>query len=625
MSANAFVAAMDKRQLGENGAAELTAKGVGNALVALFFELVRSLSDASLATLTKAALAEASDASAYADLIVLAFQTRATRGMGKGEKALFYKLLALLDEKAMLATLHLVPHFGYWKDFLLIQEVPSISAAIKSKALELMSEQLKSDSAELEAAEKEKRMPKLSLCAKYAPREGSHFDKKGLGLAKKLSKALFGEANEAASKRKYRKLVSSLNTALNTTEVLMAANRYEEIEFSRVSSLCLQRYRKAFLNESLKAPVPVNMQETGNRHPHDEGRVAARKALRAAIGKKVVNGKQLFPHEIVEKCTSHNKALSTLERELMHAQWETVRESTRKAMEEAAAEREQAVRQSLGEGSGLADLASLKATLPKPIDLGKLVALVDVSGSMHGTPMMVAIALGILVAELSAPAFRDRVLTFESKPNWVDLSGFASIEEKAKALQRAPWGGSTNFEAACEKILHVVETEKLKPDDVPDLIVFSDMQFNDAGVARKTTWETHYERLVRRFEEVGKRVRGEPYPAPRIIFWNLRGAMGFPVDAHAPNTQMLSGFSPSLMKLLLSGKDLIGDEKEVTMPDGKVKVVREGPTPEETVRKALDDSAFDSVRLALTGVKEGPLAAYSFATEGFEMVDIEMD
>ena len=38
----------------------------------------------------------------------------------------------------------------------------------------------------------------------------------------------------------------------------------------------------------------------------------------------------------------------------------------------------------------------LRAALPKPIDLGKLVPLVDVSGSMFGTPMEVAIALGIL-------------------------------------------------------------------------------------------------------------------------------------------------------------------------------------------------------------------------------------
>lgn len=38
-------------------------------------------------------------------------------------------------------------------------------------------------------------------------------------------------------------------------------------------------------------------------------------------------------------------------------------------------------------GAGLADLAALRAALPKVIDLGKLVALTDVSGSMSGQPL----------------------------------------------------------------------------------------------------------------------------------------------------------------------------------------------------------------------------------------------
>ena len=89
------------------------------------------------------------------------------------------------------------------------------------------------------------------------------------------------------------------------------------------------------------------------------------------------------------------------------------------------------------------------------------------------------------------------------------------------------------------------------------------------GDFRRDTWETHHERLVRRFAEVGWKVCGEPYAAPRIVYWNLRGdTAGFPVQADAPNTQMLSGFSPALLKLVLSGEDLVGDKKEVVMPDG---------------------------------------------------------
>ena len=188
-------------------------------------------------------------------------------------------------------------------------------------------------------------------------------------------------------------------------------------------------------------------------------------------------------------------------------------------------------------------------------DLGKLVPLVDVSGSMGGTPMEAAIALGILVSELSHAAFRHRALTFESRPSWVDLSGSAKIADKVRCLEAAPWGGSTDFKAACEMILQAAQAARLKPDEVPDLIVFSDMQFDQAHGGGRGSWETHHERLTRRFAEVGRAVCGEPYAAPRIIYWNLRGdTAGFPVAADAPNTQMLSGFSPSLLKLVLSGK-----------------------------------------------------------------------
>ena len=82
---------------GENGALEHS--DAGSPLVALFFKLVRSLPDDSLASLTAAVPAEPAS---LADLTVLAFQTRATRGMGKGEKDLFFKMLAALPVEAAL-------------------------------------------------------------------------------------------------------------------------------------------------------------------------------------------------------------------------------------------------------------------------------------------------------------------------------------------------------------------------------------------------------------------------------------------------------------------------------------------------------------------------------------------
>ena len=66
-----------------------------------------------------------------------------------------------------------------------------------------------------------------------------------------------------------------------------------------------------------------------------------------------------------------------------------------------------------------------------------MVSLVDVPGSMGGTPMYVAIALGILVSELSAPAFANRCITFSERPRWVKLPAEGSIVEKVEKLKRA--------------------------------------------------------------------------------------------------------------------------------------------------------------------------------------------
>ena len=125
--------------------------------------------------------------------------------------------------------------------------------AIKAKIVELVKEQLIADEAALDAATPGGEAPKLSLLGKWAPREGGAHDRKAK-LASLIATAMFG-ANKPAAQRKYRQLVAKLNAALGTTEVLMAANRWAEIQFSGVASLCLQRHRKAFLNEALKGTL----------------------------------------------------------------------------------------------------------------------------------------------------------------------------------------------------------------------------------------------------------------------------------------------------------------------------------------------------------------------------------
>jgi hypothetical protein len=366
--------------------------------------------------------------------------------------------------------------------------------------------------------------------------------------------------------------------------------------------------RKAFLNEKVGSVPASHEDETGNRHPENNVRVACRKRLREELVEQKIcklKGKQLFPHELTSKFTTGR--ISTLEADVLQQQWNDIRENVKAAMSTA------------GDGDG------------KAIDLGNLVAIADVSGSMSGIPMDVSIALSILVSELAAPEFANRFITFSESPAWIALDEGMTMSEKVQTTANAPWGMNTDFAKAMDMILTTAVDAKLKPNEIPDLIVFSDMQFDAAatsyrhGRAKQAKWETQHERLVRKFMEAGMKACGEPWSPPQIIYWNLRGdTNGFPAQADSAGVTMLSGFSPSLLKLLLSGEALEQDiVKEVINEDGDVVVVKEKvkKTPYDTLRAALDDVEYDKVREVLGRSKEGLLAEYDFEPRVIEDED----
>lgn len=598
---------------GENGAAELSS--TSDPRLDLFFALVRDLPADRLCRLVNNCFTSSvvrSEEMAV-DMFVLAFQTRDCRG-GKGERSLFIKLfleLASRFPKTAVGILPLIPEYGYYKDLFLIaghiiendfETLLPISQAV----LQLAADQLLKD---LTAQPKD-----VSLLAKWAPREKSSQG----SLARLLAEKMFPQSKTARAQ--YRKALSKLNASLGTVEVHMCSHAWDQIEPTAVPSLCLTRHRKAFLNEKLDSGPSRVQLETGNRFPDDKNRVACRTRVREALvstGEKKLKGKQLFPHEITRLLMDYSSK-SSLEMDIFNAQWQSIRTATEEALTAKRAE----------------TAGSETPSLENRVDLGKLVALVDVSASMSGIPMEVAIALGILVSELADPAFANRVITFDENPTWCTFEADASIADKVQIAQSAPWGGSTDFEKAMELILDVAVNAKLTPEEIPNLIVFSDMQFNeasshtgyysdpywsDSSSPRQggDSWETHHERIVRRFAEAGVKVCGKPYPAPEITYWNLRGnTVGFPVDANAPSVRMLSGFSPSLLKLMLSGESLdemviVGEE---VVEDGEVVAVRKRAKvdPLSTLRKALDDPKYDKVRAILSDSSEGVLSTYNF-------------
>jgi len=595
---SSFMAAMDQhvvplqhRAFTENGRPSVSNQGVGDARIAAFFKLVRGLSEAGIKEHVEAIIQQAavtSDQEALVDLFVLWASTRDVRG-GKGERELANKMLAMLSQHfpaTVAALMPLVPEYGSWKDAAILLQSEKLAPATREALLAMYVAQLKAD---IEAE-------KPSLAGKWAPREKSASGK----LSKELARCLFpDEVHPAPS---YRKALAGINRTLGTVEVKMCEGDWKNIKPSAVPAACLTKKRKALMNLKVKGSGPRS--DDADRVTCAEQFAEYAAECRKDPKKAKMHGRVQHPHEMVKQYLGGRRGQE--EDPILEAQWIDLRERMRVEV-----------------GAEGADATEKGA-------LGKMVPLVDVSGSMGGTPMEVAIALGILISEVAHPAVRDRFLTFETEPRWHAMQPEWSLHEKVSSAKVAPWGGSTDFSKALKLLLDACVKGGVPPAEVAELqlVVLSDMQFNAAGgyggysrpvqtwrvsspynSSHSTSrgWETQYDELVREFAQAGLKSKWkEAYPVPRVIFWNLRGdTKDFPVSSDTVGVDMVSGFSPNLLKLFLSGSL---DEAVAQMGLEEEEKPRQDPMV--TVRKALDDERYFAVREVCAQVGEGALAGY---------------
>eukprot|EP00936_MAST-01D_sp_MAST-1D-sp1_P000530 g530.t1 len=615
-----------------NGADAYTAAGVGEPLVALWFKLVRGLDREALRELIANALA-AGGAQIREDLMIMAFQVRDVRH-GKGERDLFVHMLLECFTSfpaGVLALLPQVGEYGCWRDLkLLIAQIDRDIAAgavssrelsgLRSAALDTMAKQLLADRdvddqhestppiADVEGEE----APKISLCAKWAPRESQ---KRFKAQARELALRVFpaatsanGPASAARSRRCYRQLLSHLNTRLQTVELKMCSGRWADIVPHTLPARCLHTRKAALLNQPATRGALQRAKAQARRSgkpaqsflrsaADDEDRIScAENMVRHLVAGKGVHGRTVDVHSLVNTYLRnrhlHHPALGGAAAPdapdlVVEAQWADIR---RKYSEAAA------------------DPDSTCA-------LGKYVVLADVSGSMSGDPMAVSIGLAVLVSELAHPTFRDKFVTFESEPRWHSLAGLDTLHAKVRSAASAPWGGSTNFAKAMRLLLDTCVSADLGVDDVPEaLLVVSDMQFDCANhsynrwngcygdnrqPAEPEGWSSEYAKIKAAWD-------AENLQCPEIIFWNVAAnTASYPAASATEGVQMLSGFSHNLLKLLMEGeREEEEQEKEDEANTGETagsarKRQKLATTPLATMRRALNHEAYSPLRDAL--------------------------
>jgi Domain of unknown function (DUF2828) len=86
------------------------------------------------------------------------------------------------------------------------------------------------------------------------------------------------------------------------------------------------------------------------------------------------------------------------------------------------------------------------------------------------------------------------------------------------------------------------------------ILILSDMEFN---IATGTSWHTRSNWNPTAQEMIEKMYSDAGYKMPKVVYWNLSARNdNFPVKFDKQGTALVSGFSPSMLKNLLGGKEI---------------------------------------------------------------------
>lgn len=291
------------------------------------------------------------------------------------------------------------------------------------------------------------------------------------------------------SPKYYRKTLVGLTKVVETQ---MCANDWDNIEFSKVPSLASARYKKAFNRHTTNFADYVN-------------------ALISGDTSVKVNAGAVYPYDVLKGVGTYN-FFNKVESNHVIAQWNA---------------------------------------LPNFVGDANILPMVDVSGSMScpaggprsksGTTCLdVAISLGLYLSDKNTGKFKDTFLTFSTSPELLTLKG--NIVEKSQQMAKSTWHMSTNLHAAFDQVLSVATQFKVPQSEMPEiLLIMSDMQFNQCSRFDDSAMEM----IERKYAAAG-------YTAPQVVFWNLNSSDNVPVKSDKSGVALVSGFSPAIMKAILT-------------------------------------------------------------------------
>lgn len=300
------------------------------------------------------------------------------------------------------------------------------------------------------------------------------------------------------TQRQYRKMLSELRGRINVVEKLMSAGKWNEIQFDKIPSKAGLIYRNAFARRDI---------------------IAKKYEAFAKDTKTKVNAGALYPYEIVGKARdiSRSYPLDNTERLMINKYWDNLTDYIHD-----------------GVFDGL--------------------CVVDTSGSMWGTPMNVALSLGMYCAEKARGPFANHFITFSERPELIEFIGVDFVDKVHRA-EHASWGWNTNIEAVFDLLLSTAIKTHCRREEIPkSIVIVSDMEFDTCGGDGLN--ETLFETIQRKWDEYG-------YQIPKLYFWDVNARHDLIPMKDQDGITFVSGFSPVLFEQIIKGKtatDLMFDK-----------------------------------------------------------------
>lgn len=300
--------------------------------------------------------------------------------------------------------------------------------------------------------------------------------------------------------RQYRKMLSAGRKYLDIVERKMSANQWERIRYESVPSKANLVYNSAFLR-------------------HDEER--RRQYLESLKkGETKINAGVLQPHEIVGKYVNQSG-------------WAMkVQQSEDVTLEE------------------------LWKALPD-VTVGNTLVVEDTSGSMcsgYGTtirPIDVATALAIYLSEHNDDTWKDKIISFSTNPQLLDMSKCRSLREKISYIFKRAEISNTDIEKTMLLILETAIANNCTQEEMPGtVLILSDCQWDSMVYIRnRKQYGSLFDNIALEYGEHG-------YKLPKIVFWNLSGQINktIPIQQNEMGLVLISGFSVQLMNMAMSSQ-----------------------------------------------------------------------